>query len=491
MPVRFGPLLQAAGGPVEISPELIDHAGQLLGIEVSQQTSTAVDAPLIEQLGEAAEPSVVSLVTLVRLDAAGQVAAVEVRPGVSPALIDRSGVLFAIQVDAQQVTVDLPRLEDAGLALPIAVAAVCSLARISSPGASFAPSVDRQEPPPPPPVTYALELRDLDGTTVASDVPFHRATVTWDIDGPGAIEVTLAPANLGSSLWLPGQRRVVVLADGTPVWQGWLLDMERDGKPGEVTWTARGLGLASVLDKRVVHGDFTKTEVVATTIAWQLIQHAQSQTDGDHGFTLGTISGTAPARTRTYCDGDNIREAIDDLASRDPGGFDWEIDAQGRFNAWVPRRAQGKLAITITDADVMEMRASKDVSELASYVTALGDDPDGPCGPPLVTRSDSTLAASYKRREVPIDVGTNDSGELTEAADHELAIRRRGGLQLEVVVEPRADPKGLAALDIGDRVTAVLAAELGGPQVVRLVRKSITLEPPDFAFAALQFEGDA
>jgi hypothetical protein len=339
-------------------------------------------------------------------------------------------------------------------------------------------------------VAWSLRLANLAGTTVLDNAPFQRATVTWDLDGPGAIEVTLALADLGSSVWLPGQRRIIVRKDGANAWQGWLLDMQRDGKPGEVTWTARGLGLSSVLDKRVVHGDVTYSATVATTIAWNLIQHAQAQTDGNHGFTLGTVSGTAPARTRTYCDGDNIREAIDDLASRDPGGFDWEIDANGAFNAWVPRRAVNKTSISFSDADVMEMRASKDTSELASYVTALGDDPDGPCGPPLVTRSDSTLASTYKRREVTIDVGTSNSGELTEAADHELAIRRRGGLQLEVVVEPRADPKGLASLDIGDRVTAALAAELGGTQVVRLVRKSITLEPPDFSFAALQFEGD-
>jgi hypothetical protein len=339
-------------------------------------------------------------------------------------------------------------------------------------------------------VAWSLRVADLAGTTILNNAPFARATVTWDIDGPGAIEVTLAPTDLGSSVWLPGQRRIIVREDGTNAWQGWLLDMERDGKPGEVTWTARGLGLASILDKRVVHGDFSRTSVVATTIAWHLIQHAQAQTDGDHGFTLGAVSGTAPARTRHYCDGDNIREAIDDLASREPGGFDWEIDANGAFNAWVPRRAVNKTSISFSDADVMEMRASKDTSELASYVTALGDDPDTPCGAPLVVRSNSSLASTYKRREVSIDVGTNDSGELTEAADHELAIRRRGGLQLEVVVEPRADPKGLASLDIGDRVTAVLPAELGGAQVVRVVQKSVTLEPPDFAFATLRLEAD-
>ncbi|GBC87725.1 hypothetical protein HRbin12_01742 [bacterium HR12] len=75
-----------------------------------------------------------------------------------------------------------------------------------------------------------------------------------------------------------------------------------------------------------------------------------------------------------------------------------------------------------------------------------------------------------------VDVDTSDAGELQARADHEIAVRARARLRLEAVVEETHDPKGLAALGLGDRVTCDLPAVLGGTQSVRVISRAVSLE---------------
>lgn len=289
-------------------------------------------------------------------------------------------------------------------------------------------------------------------------------------------------------VWLPGKRRIYLLDGATKIWGGHLLGLQTVTARGEPPQhVARARGFRGALEGRIVLGDFSRSSTVATTIAWDLIQHAQAQTNGNLGITLGTITGTAPARTRHYCDGDNIADAIDELASKDSGGFDWEVDADLKLNAWVGGRGTDYTATkTVGPQDVQEWRVEWEGSELATYATALGP-ADEPCGPPLVTRAGS-LASSYLRRDAVVDVDSNVSTDLQQSADNELTVAARGRLRLRVVVLEQTDTLGLRSLSLGDRITARLGAAYGGNVAVRLIAKAVTIEPPELPWWELEFE---
>jgi hypothetical protein len=336
-------------------------------------------------------------------------------------------------------------------------------------------------------VTYSLRLFDLAGGVVASSAPFASASASWELDGPGSLEVSLRQGDVEpGDVWLPDARRIELRRDGTPVWGGWLLGLDMTAQAGAgTTYTARALGYAALLESRVVLGDFSRVNVVATTIAWDLVQHAQSQPNGDLGISLGTVSGTAPALTRHYCDTDNILEAIDELASRSPGGFDWEVDAARKLNMWVGGRGTNRAGqVTFGRDDVREMKVAYDPSGLATYVHAVGRDPDGPCGPPIVTRQ-GALASSRPRRDAVIEAEDDD---LAARANHELAARGRSRLRIEVTLEESRDAKGLVGLELGDVVTCALPSVYGGSVPVRLISRAASLESRRIHFWTLVFE---
>lgn len=75
-------------------------------------------------------------------------------------------------------------------------------------------------------------------------------------------------------------------------------------------------------------------------IVWGLIQHAQAQTSGNLGITLGS-AGPTVLRDRDYLPGANILEAITDL-SKIENGITWDVDEN--------------LALQVSQADLYPLR---------------------------------------------------------------------------------------------------------------------------------------
>ncbi len=309
-------------------------------------------------------------------------------------------------------------------------------------------------------MAWAIELRAIAASTpLVASAPFVRATLERTVDGPGALEVTLRPDQLEG--WVPGLREVRVLRDDTPIWGGYLTGLTRQTRRGsEEHVEARCVGYSDILRYRHVVGDFSRPATVATTVAWDLIAHTQAQPGGDLGLTLGTVVGTAIAVTRHLCDGDNVADAINELANA--AGFDWDIDAERRFVAWVGGRGQDLTAsVSFGPEDVLEFEQQEEHADLPTHAIAIGD-ADEPCGPPVLARS-SQLAASHPRREIIVDVGRDAQDEMERAADAELAARTRARLRVRVLTEPRVDRRGLMGLDVGDRVYARRLPQLPVP----------------------------
>lgn len=335
---------------------------------------------------------------------------------------------------------------------------------------------------------WTFDLQTLTGGAVSSAEEFSTAQITRVLDGPGSVAVDL-PDDATAALWLPGQRRIVAKADGTPKFSGYLTRLEESSRPtNDISLRASGLGLASVLDYRIVHGDFNKVSVVGTTIAWDLITHAQGQTDGNHGFTLGTVTGTAPSRTRYYCDGDVISEAIAELAEFETGGFDWEISPTGQFNAWVGGRGTNRTAtVTLDRSDTIDWQVQYETSDLATYVTALGQ-AEEPCGAPLQIRS-LALASTYGRREVVVESETNTAAEMEEMADEELRARAAARINVRAAFYVDDWPTNFELVDLGDTITVTNPTRFGGTQTMRCTGIVISLEQGMTEWREYTFEG--
>ncbi len=335
-------------------------------------------------------------------------------------------------------------------------------------------------------MAYDLALHDLAGAPVAAPAPFASATARWELDGPGALEVTLRETQLDP--WLPGQRRVELRRDGVPIWGGWLLGLDASFEADEgAAYTAHALGYAALLAHRFVLDDLVYSGVATTTIAWNLIQHVQAQPNGSLGITLGTITGTPPVVSRRYCAPQNLLEAIDELASRDPGGFDWEVDAGRCFNAWVGGRGVDRSAtVTFAPSQARETKLTWDGEELATYAIAVPPDEGSPCAPPPVVRA-GALASTYLRQDVVVDAEDPASTELAARADHELQVSGRARLRLEATYSETRAPQ-IDSLELGDVATAQLPPVFGGNVKVRLIARELSLEPRTTNFWTLELE---
>ena len=314
--------------------------------------------------------------------------------------------------------------------------------------------------------------------------------ITWALDGVGAAEVRLSPADAASGEWLHGRRRIRFSdGGGTVRYGGWLDRLERSGKPSDIRYRASSRGLAAIMDQRVVHGDVSWTATVATTIATNLIAHMVAQTYDQTGFTVGTITGTAPARSRWYCDGDVIKDSIDELANLS-NGFSWEISPTGAFNAWVGGRGTDVSAsVTLAPSVTIDWVCTADASEFATYATAIGDvDEETPCGAP-VQIDFNTHRTAYGRREVVVVHPTRDDGELLEAATEGLRAQAASGLNLRTAWVEGQGPWSFGTRWLGDIVDVTLGAEFGGSADMRCIGISVILEPTTSTGVSLHRDG--
>lgn len=322
-------------------------------------------------------------------------------------------------------------------------------------------------------MVWTVDIEPLaGGAALVTSAPIRSGRATWALEGTGGaaeFEV-VAPGD-----WPFGQRRIALRdGGGTLRWRGFLNRLMRSGPPSDVRYSASAHGLGWILSRMAVHGDQSWTTTVATTIAQGLITHANGQTDAITGFTLGTVTGTAPARTLHACDGDVISELLDELGNMDPGGFDWEISPSGAFNCWVGGRgvATGE---SIAPGEAIDFAVEGEASELATYVTGLGGERDAPCGPPLVVDS-TALKSTYGRREVVVSADTQDEGELAEIVDDELRARGAARTRLSASWIEGDGPWSFGAVWLGDTVTAALGAEFGGNVTMRVIDVTISLE---------------
>ncbi|HXF72686.1 MAG TPA: hypothetical protein VNO79_08785 [Actinomycetota bacterium] len=334
---------------------------------------------------------------------------------------------------------------------------------------------------------WRLDLYDRVGATLKKQgLPFLACSARWVLNGPGALEADFdLYADFGAELPEPGRHELKLLRDGVVVWAGPIWEADVDPDQETVKLTAEGLW--SWLRSRVVTENLHYTSVAQQEIAWGLIAHTQAQTDGALGLVQGAHSGSSVARTRHYCGRDrpNIADAVEAFTALDDG-FDFEIDPATRaFNTWSPQRKPATgIALDGTKVDLMPYRLS--ARDLVTYVTGRGE---GDCAPILADVSDATLAASYGRRQVAVDVRGDTTAEVQAEAREELRAGKRVRHDQEIRFR-----------DGGTGAPAWSSLELGGTLMVsddrgyatysktlRIVERSVLLtnETPTVAYVGL------
>jgi hypothetical protein len=96
------------------------------------------------------------------------------------------------------------------------------------------------------------------------------------------------------------------------------------GEDGENRLAVQAVCYRRILASRHVVSALTYSSVSQGDIVWGLIDHTQSQLNGDLGITIGSL-GPPIIRSRSYLVGQNILEAITDLTQAD-GNMTWDID---------------------------------------------------------------------------------------------------------------------------------------------------------------------
>lgn len=330
---------------------------------------------------------------------------------------------------------------------------------------------------------WQIDLQDAFGSAIASDLEFKDARISWVLDGPGSADVTLIEDDALTN-WLSGRRRVLFKRDGALKFTGYLNNVSASYTDANTrSLTCGVLGLASILDFRVVHGDFNQVSTVATTIATSLITHTDTQEDT--GITTGTITGTAPSFTRRYCDGDVIGDEIRELATA--GNFDWEVDHNKAFNAWVGGRGTDLSGTyTLARNKTISLDITAETSDVVTHVTVLGADPDGPCGPPVEVRT--AALSGYPRREVVTGADRNDVVQMQQMGDAELEARQRARLNAQASIHITDLPWAFGAVWLGDVIFVETPTPLGGTQKMRITDVEVSLERGGTEWHTYNFE---
>ncbi|HXF71889.1 MAG TPA: hypothetical protein VNO79_04670, partial [Actinomycetota bacterium] len=177
--------------------------------------------------------------------------------------------------------------------------------------------------------TWRVDLHALNSpTALVTGLPIKDSQIrfSYRLNGPGAFEAPLIfddPAVTEANL-APGKRELRVYRDGVLVWGGYLWAI-RVRRPRELTIV--GEGYLSRLRRTHVYTSLRYQATAQEQIVRGLVDHVQSQSGGSMGIdtTLaGNHTGGSLTRTRTYCRGDAIWDAIEELTSLDDG-LDLEI----------------------------------------------------------------------------------------------------------------------------------------------------------------------
>lgn len=232
---------------------------------------------------------------------------------------------------------------------------------------------------------WTFRLKNEDGSIIANLLEASKrrvrlglnkageASFTYDLEELHDLAETLGYSGVDSLVGL-GRHTLECLRNDEVFFAGQMIDMKKELNSDSATVDLKALGFFWLLGKRFVgiDSDLEYTNTDAGSIAWDLIDTVQTDTNGDFGITQGSIS-TSVNRTIAYTR-KSVKDAIEDLAIAD-NGFDFEVDVNKIFNVYYPERGVDLSANTIfryPSSHVIDIHEFRDASRLANKIHAIG-----------------------------------------------------------------------------------------------------------------------
>lgn len=315
---------------------------------------------------------------------------------------------------------------------------------------------------------------------------------TYALNGPGSLEFTLPIDKPTREDYAVGAREVHLYRDGTLVWGGYLVRSEIDQtfvRFGAIGWLWR-------LRRRHVTTDLFYQDQEPGHIAWELIDWAQDQADGNLGITLQTDPLPTPGTVKSalYCaaERNNIGDSIVELSEmRD--GFDFDIDPDKVFRVWAPQRGEAK-SVTI-DAGAQTdglVGIVEDAEELVTRLSVLGPretctDDDG------LFLTHAASLARYGLLEGDVQYDNRDVRIRQGKGEAELEMLRKVNVQPKVEFARAGLPGELAWGDVNVGDSVRFTSEKGYATYdfpARVIGQEFTVFPADVEKWAWQLDGD-
>lgn len=309
--------------------------------------------------------------------------------------------------------------------------------------------------------TWTVDIHQRNNASaLITGLPIGEWMFNYVLNAPGAFEAQMyieediaTEANLK-----PLAHEIRVKRNGTLVWGGDLWSVAVDTKSKFLT--LRGEGYFARFRKRIVRDELIYTDVNVQTIMWNLINHAQGFTDGDHGVSQGAHTGGNRTVDQAFCAHEypNIASGIDDLALMDDG-CDWVITptigiaANKSFRTFQPRKGSDVSgSVELNPDNLINLTYEYDGTDLSNWITYIGP---GDCNPPDVLVEDETSQNDFGLLEAAVESDEFDGlGDLRSHAREYLRNYKNPRYQAEATYYEDSGP-AWGDFVLGDIVSVV------------------------------------
>lgn len=223
--------------------------------------------------------------------------------------------------------------------------------------------------------------------------------------------------------------------------------------------------------------------VDSATIAWDLIDEAQQQTNGNMGITQGTTETTV-SRQRTFRY-DNIRDEIVKMSNANQSnGYDFDIDNTLNFNIYYPTKGAEKPEIVFSQFNIDSYSLNRPLTaKLANRVNVVG-----------AGFSDDMVTATVQDTTPQTTWGLLEYSLSQKSVSREVELENRGNRELDnrklpkdvVNITTKDFNPEVTNYDLGDSVTVRLE-DVGFEELKRIRTRSLDILPSGQAIVDLTF----
>jgi len=312
---------------------------------------------------------------------------------------------------------------------------------------------------------WQIFLYDKAGTFL-TELPADTLNVTKQINEIWTAQVSVdfalfsakmvAQGTTADAVLSAGLRTVDIQRDGVSVFKGILNEANINYSDTSVTLDLAFKSWLAYFEKRFTSEVYTSED--AGEIAWDIINHAQLETDGSIGITKGTVTVTKD-RDRTF-DRDEIAEQIIKMSADNvKDGFDFEITNDKVFSVSA-RLGADKPAIVFDNISIL---SSNIIYQLGLNIVTQSHQLGNGSGTDQV-QSTKTASATYTgkwylQEKYTSNTSISEQSTLDDHAQKEIDDNQDSYKYLKLSVNTQINP---STYDVGDGVTVELLGIISG-----------------------------